>query len=104
MKNMNQNWDSYKRKSANLNKAVENNLLFVELIKIYNVLIKNFKCIDIFNDTVIKLTYKYNPNIPLYEQFSFYYNQLKGEYFRDNKVTNYLIQSYADYQQINEEE
>lgn len=41
---------------------------------------------DIFNDTYLKLTYKYNPDKDFREQFKWFFNQLKGAYYRDSKA------------------
>ncbi len=40
---------------------------------------------DIFHDTFIKLTYKYNPDKDFKEQFRWLFRQLKGAYFRDDR-------------------
>ena len=39
---------------------------------------------DIFHDTYLKLTYKYNPDKDFKEQFRWLFYQLKGAYFRDD--------------------
>ena len=44
---------------------------------------------DIFNDTYLKLTYKYNPDKDFKEQFRWLFNQLKGAYFRDDKCNRF---------------
>ena len=46
---------------------------------------------DVFNDTYLKLTYNYNPEMDFVQQYKYYFNLLKGAYYRDNKITSYLV-------------
>ena len=52
-------------------------------------LVKSPEDWDIFNDTYLKLTYKYNPNKDFKEQFKWLFNQLKGAYFRDDECNHF---------------
>ena len=52
-------------------------------------LVKSPEDRDIFNDTYLKLTYKYNPNKDFKEQFKWLFNQLKGAYYRDDKCNHF---------------
>ena len=45
---------------------------------------------DILNDTFLKLTNKYDPEKNFVDQFIYYFNYIKGAYFRDGKVDNYI--------------
>ena len=44
---------------------------------------------DVFNDTYLKLTYKYNPDKDFREQFRWLFWQLKGAYYRDDRCSHY---------------
>lgn len=89
------NWDSYKRRQVNISKAVDNpavsQLLNQHYPYLHNLLVRVQGDEDIFNDTYLKLTYKYLPHLDFIEQFKYYFNLLKGAYFRDNKVANYYL-------------
>lgn len=50
----------------------------------------------IFNDTYLKLTYNYDSSKDFREQFKYYFNLLKGAYYRDNLVENYVVQTIED--------
>ena len=80
------NWDKYRRMQCNVDKATLNDtvaILTMEHYKqLYNMLVKQPEDRDIFNDTYLKLTYKYNPNKDFIEQFKWIFNQLKGAYYR----------------------
>ena len=52
-------------------------------------LVKSPEDWDIFNDTYLKLTYKYNPNKDFKVQFKWLFNQLKGAYYRDDKANHF---------------
>lgn len=94
MKNQINNWNSYKRKQCNINKAIRNDAVSSLIQQHYKLLHSKLKIKDesLFNDTYLKLTYNYNPDKDFIEQFTYYYNLLKGAYYRDNKVTNYQNQ------------
>lgn len=88
-------WSSYKRKQVNINKATfnseVNNLLELHYKYLHSVLVKSDKDEPIFNDTYLKLTYNYNPDKDFIEQFKYYFNLLKGAYYRDDRVANYYL-------------
>ena len=44
---------------------------------------------DVFNDTFVKITYKYNPQMDFMDQFRFLFQQLKGAYYRSNKANHF---------------
>lgn len=87
------NWDKYKRMQCNIEKAIINEVIMNLTLKNYNQLqmelVKSPEDWDIFNDTYLKLTYKYNPNKDFKEQFKWLFNQLKGAYFRDDKCNHF---------------
>ena len=87
------NWDKFKRMQCNLEKAILNVSLTKLLLQNYhqlcNELVKGGDDMDIFNDTYLKLTYKYNPDKDFKEQFRWLFNQLKGAYFRDDKCNRF---------------
>ena len=87
------NWDKYKRMQCNIEKAIINEVIMNLTLKNYNQLqmelVKSPEDWDIFNDTYLKLTYKYNPNKNFKEQFKWLFNQLKGAYYRDDKCNHF---------------
>ena len=87
------NWDKYKRMQCNIEKAIINEVIMNLTLKNYNQLqmelVKSPEDRDIFNDTYLKLTYKYNPNKDFKEQFKWLFNQLKGAYYRDDKCNHF---------------
>lgn len=92
LKDMN-NWDKYKRMQCNIEKAIINEVIMNLTLKNYNQLqmelVKSPEDWVIFNDTYLKLTYKYNPNKDFKEQFKWLFNQLKGAYYRDDKCNHF---------------
>ena len=59
-----------------------------------------------FNDAYLMLTRKYNPEQDFIDQFIKAFNQLKGEYQRDDKCYNYAetkVEYYTDYIMLKEE-
>lgn len=88
-------WSSYQRKFVNIEKAVFNtevNQLLVQHYQyLHSRLVKSEKDEDTFNDTYLKLTYKYDSSKDFVEQFIYYFNLLKGAYLRDDKVANYQL-------------
>lgn len=100
------NWDSYRRKQVNIDKAVANDtvaqLMQQHYQHLYSRLVVSESDKDIFNDTYLKLTYNYDSERDFIEQYCYYFNLLKGAYYRDNKVTNWLIQSNADIEEAPE--
>ena len=87
------NWDKYRRMQCNIEKAIINEGVMNLTLKNYNQLqmelVKSPEDWDIFNDTYLKLTYKYNPNKDFKEQFKWLFNQLKGAYYRDDKANHF---------------
>lgn len=94
------NWDSYRRKQVNINKAINNYSVSELLAKHYRYLygrlvIKEVDR-DIFNDIYLKLTYNYNPDKDFINQFIYYFNLLKGAYYRDDKTIKWLVTYIED--------
>lgn len=89
------NWSSYKRKQVNISKAVFNAAVSQQLVKHYRYLHSHLVKVDgdedIFNDTYLKLTYNYQPDKDFIEQYIYYFNLLKGAYYRDDKVAGYYL-------------
>lgn len=89
------NWDQWKRMQVNVEKALYNpevsRLLTKHYQQLHSMLVKSEADEDIFNDTYLKLTYNYNPDKDFVGQYKYYFNLLKGAYYRDNKVTNYMV-------------
>lgn len=103
------NWSKYRRKQNNLEKAEYNYLVNEELSKHYRYLHSRLVKADAdestFNDAYLKLTRKYNPEQDFIDQFIHYFNQLKGEFLRDDKCYNYAeskVEIYSDVIQLNE--
>lgn len=101
---MSEVWSSYKRKQVNINKAVFNpevsSLLQIHYKYLHSRLVKSYKDEEIFNDTYLKLTYNYNPDKDFIEQYLYYFNLLKGAYYRDDKVANYYLDLVDTYDKI----
>lgn len=97
------NWSKYRRKQNDINKA-EYNYLVNDLLNkhyryLHSLLVKNESDESTFNDTYLKLTRLYNPKQDFIEQFKFYFDQLSGQYMRDDKCYNYAetkVESYTD--------
>lgn len=91
----NPNWSSYKRKQVNISKAISNDAVSQQINQHYkylhNLLVLVEGDEDIFNDTYLKLTYNYQPEIDFVKQFIYYFNLLKGAYYRDDKVAGYYL-------------
>lgn len=89
------NWSSYKRKQVNISKAVFNAAVSQQLnqhyLYLHNLLVIVEGDEDIFNDTYLKLTYNYEPDKDFREQYIYYFNLLKGAYYRDDKVAGYYL-------------
>lgn len=97
------NWSKYRRKQNNINKAeynyLVNDLLNKHFIYLHSLLVKNESDESTFNDTYLKLTRLYNPKQDFIEQFKFYFDQLSGQYMRDDKCYNYAetkVEIYTD--------
>ena len=95
-----QHFDKWRRMQVNIDKAqyneVVSNLLTKHYQQLYKMLVKSEQDEDIFNDTYLKLTYNYNPDSDFIQQYQYYFNLLKGAYYRDDKVTNYLVVAIDD--------
>lgn len=97
------NWSKYRRKQNNINKA-EYNYLVNDLLNkhyryLHSLLVKTESDESTFNDTYLKLTRLYNPKQDFIEQFKFYFDQLSGQYMRDDKCYNYAetkVEIYTD--------
>ena len=93
------NWDRYKTKQVNIQKAKCNpevtQLLGQHYIKLHTALVKSADDEDTFNDAFIKMTYCYNPDEDFIKQYTYQFNLLKGSYYRYDKQANWLI-SYKD--------
>ena len=94
------NWDQYRRMQVNIDKAqynpVVSELLSKHYKQLYSLLVKSEADEEIFNDTYLKLTYNYNPDSDFIQQYKYYFNLIKGAYYRDSKVTNYLVIPIGD--------
>lgn len=92
---MNEVWSSYRRKQVNIDKAIFNpevsRLLQIHYKYLHSRLVQSKKDEGIFNDTYLKLTYKYDSSKDFIEQFVYYFKLLKGAYYRDDKVANYYV-------------
>lgn len=89
------NWDKYKRKQVNISKAIYNPIVSQYLTRhhkyLYSLLVKSEQDRDTFNDTYLKITYCYNPEKDFVQQYIYYFNLLKGAYYRDDRVSNYYL-------------
>ena len=94
------NWDDYKRKQVNIRKSIYNKdlstLMQIHYKYLHSRLVKYEYDEDTFNDTYLKLTYNYNPDKDFIDQFIYYFNLLKGAYFRDSKVRKYQVTYIED--------
>ena len=95
-----QHYDKWRRMQNNIDNAQYNaevgKLLTKHYKQLYSMLVKSELDEDIFNDTYLKLTYNYNPDSDFIQQYQYYFNLLKGAYYRDDKVTNYLVVPIED--------
>ena len=103
------NWSKYRRKQNNLEKAEYNYLVNEAISKHYRYLhsrlVKSDADESTFNDAYLKITRKYNPEQDFIDQFIHFFNQLKGEFLRDDKCYNYAeskVEAYSDVVQLNE--
>ena len=87
------NWDKYKRMQCNMQKATYNytviNLMQKYYCQLHSMLVNTPQDEDVFNDTYLKMTYKYNPSKDFVEQFKWLFNQLKGAYYRDDRANHF---------------
>lgn len=95
---------SYKRKQVNIDKAIPNSevsrLLQLHYKYLHSRLVKSDWDEGIFNDTYLKLTYNYNPSRDFIEQYIYYFQLLKGAYYRDDKVANYYVELVEVYDKV----
>lgn len=97
------NWSKYRRKQNNLDKSEYNQMVNEAITKHYRYLHSRLVKVDddeaTFNDAYLMLTRKYNPEQDFIDQFIKAFNQLKGEYQRDDKCYNYAetkVEYYTD--------
>ena len=95
-----QHYDKWRRMQNNIDNAQYNTevgqLLTKHYKQLHSMLVKSELDEDIFNDTYLKITYNYNPDSDFIQQYQYYFNLLKGAYYRDDKVTNYLVVPIED--------
>lgn len=101
---MNEVRSSYKRKQINIDKSISNSevsrLLQLHYRYLHSRLVKCDWDEGIFNDTYLKLTYNYNASKDFIEQYVYYFNLLKGAYYRDDKVANYYVELVEVYDKV----
>ena len=87
------NWDKYKRMQCNIQKASfnkeVNSLMEQHYQQLYQSLVNSKADEDVFNDTYLKITYKYNPDKDFVEQYKWLFRQLKGAYYRDDRCNHF---------------
>ena len=71
---------------------------------LYNELVKTENDQDLFNDTVLSISYKYNPDNEFNEQFIFHFKSNQVGLTQENKIRNYLIQEIPENYDIIEDE
>lgn len=102
------NHDQFRIEQNNIDKSITNSEVSILMSKHYqylhNLLVKIEFHEDIFQDTFLKLTYNYNPDREFIEQFEYYFNMLKGWYYRSSKVIKYHIRELDDNLDIEDEE
>lgn len=105
------NWSKYRRKQNNLEKAEYNYLVNDLLTKHYrylhSLLVKSESDESTFNDTYLKLTRVYSPDKDFIDQFKFQFNQLSGQYMKNDKCYNYAetkVEIYTDNIQLTDSE
>ena len=102
------NHDQFRIEQNNIDKSITNSEVSILMSKHYqylhNLLVKIEFHEDIFQDTFLKLTYNYDPHREFIEQFEYYFNMLKGWYYRSSKVIKYHIRELDDNLDIEDEE
>ena len=102
------NYDQFRIEQNNLDKSVYNKdvsfLMSKHYYYLHKLLVTKDEYEDIFQDTYLKLTYKYDPEREFVEQFEYHFNLLKGWYYRSGKVMNYHITELNDNIDLEEEE
>ena len=90
--NKRKNWDDYKRKSYNIDKGRENKDVNVLMNKYYyqlhDKLVHNTNDEEVFNDTFLKMSYRYD-GYNFCDSFCYFFYQLKGAFNRDKKTIIY---------------
>lgn len=64
--------------------------------QLYKLLVRGDADRDTFNDTYIRLTYKYNKNIEFKKQFIYHFNVLKEAYRKDSMNYKMNVQDIHD--------
>lgn len=81
-----QNWTKYRTEQININKSLDNNevsdLLRLHYQYLYSKLVHSKEDEDIFNDTYLKMTYRYNPDLDFIDQFIYHFKLYKGNFRR----------------------
>lgn len=102
------NHDQFRIEQNNIDKSVQNDLVSQLMAKHYkylhNLLVTKDDYEDIFNDTYLKLTYNYNPDSDFIDRFIYYFNMLKGWYYRSGKVIKYHITELDENMDMEDEE
>ena len=102
------NHDQFRIEQNNIDKSITNREVSILMSKHYqylhNLLVKIEFHEDIFQDTFLKLTYNYDPHREFIEQFEYYFNMLKGWYYRSGKVIKYHIGELDDNLEIEVDE
>lgn len=95
-----ENRDKYKRKSAIITYAKENQLVNQLIVDNYQdlqqILVKTEEDKDIFQDTYLNITKTYSPSLKFMDEFCRQFNMIKTRYINTDKSTNYLIESLED--------
>ena len=63
---------------------------------LYNTLVKSEGDKDIFQDTVLSISYKYNPDKEFTEQFIFHFKSNQYGLLQESKMRNYIIRVNPD--------
>lgn len=97
-------WNSYKRKQANIEKAVYNSevnrLLQLHYKYLHSKLVHSEKDEGIFNDTYLKLTHTYDSSKDFIGQYIHTFYNLRYAYEQDDKTANYHIQLVEVYDKV----
>lgn len=102
------NWDSYRRKQCNIEKAVYNpevnNLIQKNYIPLYQSLVKNEWDLTYFQDAFLKITHQYNPEEDFVQQFIHLFKIMKGGCIRDDnallKINQEDMSVYSGYNDV----
>ena len=80
------------------------NLVNIHYKYLYSKLVKKEEDQDIFNDTVLSISYKYDPDKDCINQFIFHFKSNQGGLVQENKMRNYLITEMPDNYDRSEDE